>query len=167
MSSPQEKMNRQLKILVVSSFIVILTLSFVGCTKTAGEKWVNVERVVDGDTFRIVEGKERVRMIGIDAPESVKPGEEPEPYGKEAAEFARKVLSGQKVKLVFDVQERDKYGRLLAYVYLKDGTFVNALLVKEGYARVLTVPPNVAHAEKFVRLEREARLHKKGLWGID
>lgn len=166
MSSRQEEMNRQVKILVVLAFIVILTLS-AGCAKTVGEKWVKVERVVDGDTFRIVEGRERVRMIGIDAPESVKPGEEPEPYGKEAAEFTRKVLSGQKVKLVFDVQERDKYGRLLAYVYLKDGTFVNALLVKEGYARVLTVPPNVAHAEKFVRLEREARLHKKGLWGID
>lgn len=156
-------MRKQAKVLFLIPLILLLAL-LSGCAKTSGEKWVTVERVVDGDTFQIAEGKEKVRMIGIDTPESVKPGEEPEPFGKEAAEYTKKVLSGQKVRLVMDVQERDKYGRLLAYVYLKDGTFVNALLVKEGYAKTFTVPPNVAHAEEFVQLEREARSGKKGLW---
>lgn len=131
----------------------------------AGE-WHVVERVVDGDTFVLANG-ERVRLIGVDTPESVKPGEEPEPYGKEAGQYTKKMLEGKKVRLELDVSERDRYGRLLAYVYLEDGTFFNELLLSEGYARVLTVPPNVKYAERFLAAERAAREAGRGLWGLE
>ncbi len=133
---------------------------------TNGEGWFRVKRVVDGDTFIVEENNERVRLIGINAPESAKPQENPQPFGREASRYLNKKLTGQEVKLVFDVAPRDKYGRLLAYVYLHDGSFINAIMLKEGYAQVMTVPPNVAHAKEFLRLQREARLQGKGLWGI-
>lgn len=131
----------------------------------AEEKLVLVERVVDGDTFEIA-GTERVRLIGVDTPETVKPGTSPQPYGKEASEFTKKMLEGKHVELVFDVQERDQYGRLLAYVYFEDGTFFNELLVREGYAKVYTVPPNVAHLETLLDAQRYAMDNELGLWGM-
>lgn len=123
---------------------------------------VTVGRVVDGDTFVTTE-RERVRLIGVDTPESTK---QHEPYGKAAADFTKSRLTGRKVQLVYDVGRQDKYGRTLAYVYLADGTFFNALLVAEGYAQIMTVPPNVKHAEEFLALQRKARAQNKGLWGL-
>ena len=82
----------------------------------------------------------------------------------EAAEANRKLVNGKTVRLEFDVQEFDKYGRTLAYVYLEDGTFVNAWLVKNGYAMVMTVPPNVKYQDLFLKLQREAREQKRGMW---
>ncbi len=76
--------------------------------------------------------------------------------GKEASEANRKLVDGKTVRLEFDVQEQDRYGRLLAYVYLKEGTFVNAWLVENGYAMVMTIPPNVKHQELFLKLQQEA-----------
>jgi len=158
---------RKTTVYVLVILTILLLAGTAGCAVNPGDTRVTVERVIDGDTFKIAGSSEKVRLIGVDTPESVKPGEPPEPYGKEAAAFSKKLLAGKKVKLVYDMQERDKYGRLLAYVYLEDDTFVNALLVKEGYAQVLTVPPNVAHAEEFLQLEREARSAKRGLWGLE
>jgi len=105
-----------------------------------------------------------VRYIGIDTPETKHPTKEVEPYGKEASEANRKLVDGKTVRLEFDVQEQDRYGRLLAYVYLEDGNFVNAWLVENGYAVVMTIPPNVKHQELFLKLQREAREAKRGLW---
>jgi micrococcal nuclease len=122
-----------------------------------------VLRVIDGDTILISTG-ESVRYLGIDTPETVDPRKPVEYFGKEAAEYNRKLVFKKKVRLEFDVQKRDKYGRLLAYVYLEDGTFVNAELVKHGYARVATYPPNVKHQDLFLTLEREARENNRGLW---
>ncbi len=147
-------------------FAMVAIAFLAGCSQeTAAGDWVVVERVVDGDTF-IIAGGERVRMIGVDTPETVKPGTAPQPYGKEASQYTETMLSGKKVRLEFDVAERDKYGRLLAYVYLEDGTFVNEKLVSEGYARVMTVPPNVKYAERFLAAERKARQERRGLWGL-
>ena len=142
-----------------------------GCGLPAAEEgqtgaWHVVERVVDGDTF-VLDNGERVRLIGVNTPESVKPGEEPEVYGKEASQYTKRMLEGQRVRLEFDVSERDRYGRLLAYVYLEDGTFFNELLLTEGYAQVMTVPPNVKYAERFLAAERAAREAGRGLWGLD
>jgi micrococcal nuclease len=125
-----------------------------------------VERVVDGDTFvALVAGRrERVRIIGVDTPESVAPGRPVEPYGKEASRFAEQELAGRTVRLAGDVEPRDRYGRLLAYVWLPDGTFWNALLAAEGYAQQLTIPPNVTYADLFRRLVAEARDRDRGLW---
>jgi len=128
---------------------------------------VQVVQVVDGDTIEVccIGGKrEKVRYIGIDPPETKHPTKGVEAYGKEASEANRKLVAGRSVRLEFDVQQRDKYGRLLAYVYLEDGTFVNARLVEQGYAQVMTVPPNVKHQELFLRLQREAREARRGLW---
>ena len=132
--------------------------------KGRSDEWHQVLRVIDGDTILISSG-ETLRYIGINTPETVDPRKPVEPFGKEAAEFNKKLVEKQKVRLEFDVQERDKYGRLLAYVYLEDGTLVNAELVKHGYARVATYPPNVKYQALFLKLEREARENKRGLWG--
>ena len=125
-----------------------------------------VQRVVDGDTFVAgVKGRrERIRVIGVDTPESVDPNRPDEPYGEEASNFAKHYLDGATVRLAGDVEPRDRYGRMLAYVWLEDGTFWNALLAAEGYAQQLTIPPNVTYADLFRRLVSEAREHDRGLW---
>jgi len=127
---------------------------------------VKVQRVVDGDTFvAVVKGRrERVRVIGVDTPESVDPNRPDEPYGEEASDFAKHYLDGETVRLAGDAEPRDRYGRMLAYVWLRDGTFWNALLVAEGYAQQLTIPPNVTYAPLFRRLVAEARRNDRGLW---
>ncbi len=121
---------------------------------------VQVVRVIDGDTIRVccVFGdRVKVRYIGVDTPETHHPMKGIEPFGKEAAEANRKLVDGKTVRMEFDVQQFDKYGRILAYIYLEDGTFVNAWLVENGYAMVMTVPPNVKHQVLFLKLQREAR----------
>jgi endonuclease YncB( thermonuclease family) len=125
-----------------------------------------VQRVTDGDTFvATVDGRrERVRVIGVDTPETVAPNRPVEPYGRQASSFAKRHLTGATVRLAGDVEPRDRYGRLLAYVWLADGTFWNALLVAEGYAQQLTIPPNVTYAGLFRRLVAEARQQERGLW---
>jgi len=106
-----------------------------------------------------------VRYIGIDTPETHHPMKGVERAGKEASEANRKLVDGKTVRLEFDVQEQDRYGRLLAYVYLEEGTFVNAWLVENGYAVVMTIPPNVKYEALFRKLQREAREAGRGLWG--
>ena len=106
----------------------------------------------------------KVRYIGVDTPETHHPMRGVEHYGMEASEANRKLVDGKTVRLEFDVQQLDRYGRTLAYVYLEDGTFVNAWLVENGYAMVMTVPPNVKHQELFLKLQREAREAGRGLW---
>ena len=125
-----------------------------------------VERVVDGDTFvASVNGRrERVRVIGVDTPESVDPNRPDEPFGEEASNFAKHYLNGETVRMAGDVEPRDRYGRMLAYVWLADGTFWNALLAAEGYAQQLTIPPNVTYADLVRRLVSEARRENRGLW---
>lgn len=129
---------------------------------------VTVFKVSDGDTFwvRYPSGKEeKIRLIGINAPESRKTGNrEAQYFGKEASEYAKRLLLNKQVTLEFDVQKTDRYKRTLAYAYLSSGTMINALLVKEGYAQVATYPPNVKYQSLFQKLEKEARSAKRGLW---
>jgi micrococcal nuclease len=124
-----------------------------------------VTRVVDGDTLRVA-SVGSVRLIGIDTPESVHPSKPVECFGREAAVHLASLLPvGTRVRLVYDVERTDRYDRTLAYVHrLDDGLFVNAALVRDGYALPYTVPPNVAHADEFVALAREAREASRGLW---
>jgi micrococcal nuclease len=129
-----------------------------------------VDRVVDGDTIRVVAGggrSERVRLIGVDTPETKDPRRPVQCFGKEASAFTAKLLPhATRVRLVRDVEGRDRYGRLLAYVYrARDGLFVNLALAEGGYARTLTIPPNVAHVDEFVAAVRVARDERRGLWG--
>jgi micrococcal nuclease len=123
-----------------------------------------VSRVVDGDTI-VLEGGTRVRYIGVDTPESVKPGTPVQCYAKAASRFNARLLDGERVQLRYDAERTDRYGRTLAYVYrVRDGLFINAELVRRGYATTLTIAPNVAHADEFTSLARDARRHGRGLW---
>ena len=127
---------------------------------------VQVLRVIDGDTIEVSwrDTKEKVRLIGIDTPESVHPDQNKNvPYGKIASEFTKSMLEGQTVGLEFDVQERDRYGRLLAYVYIGDIMF-NKLLLDEGHASVSTFPPNVRYVSEFTDAQTAARNSGKGQW---
>ncbi len=126
---------------------------------------VTVTRVVDGDTVEVrIDGEiEDLRYIGIDTPESVKPGEPVECFGPESSAFNEQLVDGESVRIDFDAERRDVYGRLLAYVYVGD-TFVNAELVRRGFATTLTIAPNDRFAGLFGRLEREASAGGRGLW---
>src|SRR5262245_60091701 len=126
-----------------------------------------VVRVVDGDTIVVRAGghDERVRYIGVDTPESVKPGTPVQCFAKAASAENRRLVEGREVRLVPDVEARDRYGRMLAYVYrASDGLFVNAELARRGYAKPLTIPPNVAHAAELRRAAAAARRDGRGLW---
>ena len=127
-----------------------------------------VTRVIDGDTAEMKlddnGGEEGVRFIGVDTPESVAPGQPVECFGKKASRFTTSLIEGERVELRFGAERRDRYDRLLAYVYL-DERFVNADLVRLGYARTLEIAPNVDHAERFATLQGEAANLGRGLWG--
>lgn len=138
-----------------------------GVVGVEGER-VLVTKVVDGDTID-VEGGATIRLIGIDTPETVDPKRPVGCFGKEASNETKSLLSGKVVILQKDVSETDKYGRLLRYVYLPldNGQilFVDDYLVREGFAKVLTYPPDVKYNEQFRQAEKEAREAKRGLWG--
>ena len=126
-----------------------------------------VVRVVDGDTIHVrVNGRvEKVRYIGMNTPELHHPTRREEPGGRQAHAANRRLVEGKRVRLDLDVQSRDRYGRLLAYVWIGD-TMVNAELIRLGYAQVMTVPPNVRHQALFLQLQRDAREAGRGLWGL-
>lgn len=144
--------------------------------KTYNYADIAVKRTVDGDTI-VLENNERVRLIGIDTPEvhesdklyrdarkTRRDARTIKALGMRSWKLTKELLEGKRVRLEFDVERHDKYGRLLAYVFLKDGTFVNAEIVKQGYASLMTIPPNVRYSDLFRKLYQEARESKRGLW---
>ena len=154
-----------------NAILIICALTFAaglmqvtGCGKTSSGKgyYALVRYVVDGDTVKLANG-ETVRYIGIDTPEINYYEGAAEHLAWEAKAFNEQLVSHRVVRLEFDVEKRDKYDRLLAYVFTK-GTFVNAELLKEGYADVLNIPPNVRYAEFFARTQQEAQRNNKGIW---
>jgi endonuclease YncB( thermonuclease family) len=128
-----------------------------------GAKWKQVAKVIDGDTIRLTTG-EKVRFLGIDAPETKHPKKVPDPCGPAASKYNRDLLAGQEVVLEFDVEREDRYGRLLAHVFTRS-TFVNAELVRRGYARVSTYRPNLKYRDFFLSLQSQAKKNDRGLWG--
>jgi micrococcal nuclease len=121
-----------------------------------------VTRVIAGDTLQLSTGEE-VRLIGVETAGTTHPRKPVQAFGKEALAFTTRVVEGHKVRLEFDVQRKDKYKRTLAYVYVGD-LMLNLELVRQGYAQVATVPPNVKYQELFLQLQREAREARRGLW---
>ena len=137
---------------------------------------IRITRVIDGDTIQLASG-ERVRLIGIDTPEtrfSPKLERDARRTGKDyktiikmgeaATRFTKSLAQGKIVRLEFDVEKKDRYGRLLAYIYLPDGRMLNNEILKEGYAQVYTFPPNVKYVNMFLDSQREARDNNRGLW---
>lgn len=127
-----------------------------------------VTKVTDGDTFHIKYKKEdyKVRMLDIDTPESVKAGVKPQPYSKEASELTSKMLSGKRVKLIFEKGTKDQFDRLLAHVILEDETYYNAYMVKNGYAICVFYSPNTLMKEYFTELQDVAINAKEGFWKL-
>ncbi len=129
---------------------------------------VRVTRVVDGDTVKIspaVDGKDEVRLIGVDTPETKEPGCDVQPYGPEASEFATSELQGEEVDLEFDEDREDRYDRLLAYVH-NDGEMFNEMLLEEGYAQIYIVSPNDKYEDRFEEAQEEAQAAERGIWAL-
>jgi micrococcal nuclease len=146
--------------LCLAALVLLLAAPAVATTLRA-----SVVRVVDGDTIEVRLGDrlESVRYIGVNTPEVRHPKRGEEPGGREATAVNRQLVAGKQVRLELDVQARDRYGRMLAYVWIGD-VMINAELVRLGYAQVMTVPPNVRHQALFLKLQRDARDARRGLW---
>ena len=157
---------------MIPKLFLLLALLAAGCgagASSGGQPGdAQVVRVIDGDTIVVrVQGREEsIRLLGIDTPESVDPRSPVECFGREASRQTAALLPpGTDVRLVRDVEARDRYSRLLAYVYrADDGAFVNLQLVRDGFAAVLTYPPNVAHAGDFTAAAARARAEGLGQW---
>jgi micrococcal nuclease len=143
--------------------LLVLALLLAGCG--GSPTTARVERVVDGDTIvvRLAGRSERVRYIGVDTPESVKPGVRVQCFAKTAAKENAKLVLGKDVRLEYDAEARDRYGRLLAYVW-RGELLVNAELVRLGYGKPLEIAPNLAHAAELRHLAAAAKRGKRGLW---
>ena len=164
---------RSLALAVLGVLLLAATLwPVAGTPEPARALAGTVVRLVDGDTIHVqVNGRvEKVRYIGVNTPEIHHPRKGEEPGGREAREVNRRLVEGRSVRLEPDVQQRDRYGRLLAYVWVRreDGgeVMVNAELVRLGYAQVMTIPPNVRYTNTFLALQRQARDEHRGLWRL-
>ena len=153
-------------LLLVAALLILRPWEAGGTDDGPASAYAFVIRVVDGDTIeaRIGDRVEDVRYIGVDTPETVKPDAPVECFGPRASRFDHALVEHRRVRLVFGVERRDVYGRLLAYVHL-GRRFVNAELVRRGLARTLRIPPNDRFAPLFARLERRAARAGRGLWG--
>lgn len=147
---------------------LILVVLLPACEKERGERFYALVRVTDGDTIVLEDGSEdglRIRFIGIDAPESRDyMGRKEEPYGKEATAALEQLVQGMQVRLEFDRDRLDPYGRTLAYVYTRNGDFLNDHMLRMGYAECMPIEPNVRYREQFDASERHAKEHKLGMW---
>ena len=161
-----------------AAIAVLALVAVTGCGSEGGDEGLGpavsarVVRVIDGDTVEVtIDGTEEdVRYIGIDTPETVKPGSPVECYGPQASAANHRLVEGRTVRLVFDAERRDPYDRLLAHVYTGgrgqpgNPRFVNAALVRQGYARTLEIAPNTDHAPQLRRLQAQAGRDGRGLW---
>ena len=155
----------KISLAVLLSLAILMTACGSKPAAVAGRERVKVERIVDGDTLEVtMKGKkEKVRLIGVDTPETKKPNTPVMFYGKEASAYTKKRLEKETVELEFDVDKKDQYDRLLVYVWIGEELF-NRTLVQEGYARIATYPPNVKYVDAFKKDQETARNKKKGLW---
>lgn len=158
-------MYKKLVALLILAILVLLSTTCKSTGPPPGLTRCLVTRVIDGDTIDVsITGTSyRVRYIGIDTPETKHPKKPVEWMGKEAAAKNQELVGGKLVRLEKDVSETDKYGRLLRYVWVSD-LMVNAELVRLGFAKVSTYPPDVKYQKRFLELQREAMQHNRGLW---
>lgn len=153
----------------MKKIFTILTIFIIGCSQfNTDYSNIKVIEAVDGDTVRLANGR-LLRYIGIDTPEvRIKRGGsfhyQPQPFALEAKQLNKELVEGKNIRIEFDVEQTDKYGRLLGYCFIDD-TFVNAELVKNGYAVLYTIPPNVKYTDLLYRMQKQAQSLKRGLWG--
>jgi len=156
--------NQQSKAMRIRSIFLTLLLLFSALAGVASaSSFVHVQRVIDGDTIVLTDGR-RVRYIGINSPELANESGPAERFAPEARDYNRNLLGREKVRLEFDRERQDQYGRLLAYVFLPDDTFVNAELVKSGNAYCVFRRPNTKYDSLLLQLQREAMAKKAGMW---
>jgi micrococcal nuclease len=143
--------------------LIVLMLSAFICLAPTHPAYERVRHVVDGDTVLLKTGKE-VRYVGIDAPEFAHDGESNEFMALESKRFNRDLVNNARIRLEFDREKQDRYGRLLAYVFLENGEMVNELIVRKGLARVLVVEPNLKHFHLLLQAQRKAMTEHIGIW---
>ena len=148
---------------VLLFFIVSYSVSYGACVSPAADGFIRVRWVDDGDTVVLADGR-RIRYSGINAPEVAHEERPGQRFGIEARDYNRKLVYKKPVRLEFDRERYDQYGRVLAYLFLKDGTFVNAELVKGGYAYYVFRRPNTKYDSLLLRLQRKAMAKKVGMW---
>lgn len=151
--------------LTLTSFLVLLACGLFFPLVQAEPVSVLVRWVDDGDSI-VLSGGERVRYLGINAPEVAHKDKPGEPFGDEARAFNKKLVQGRHINLEVGEQQRDHYGRLLAFVFLEDGTFVNGELVRRGYAHLLRKQPKLRYWERLLSLQRRALQEKRGIWSV-
>lgn len=153
---------------ITKSLTALLLVASCGQSRITAVNFATVIEVIDGDTVDLsIDGhRQRVRLIGVDTPETKHPRKPVECYGHEATVFAESLLpQGTKVRLERDAEARDAYDRLLVYLYRNfDNMFINLELVRQGFAHVLTIEPNITHIDKFVVAARDAQSNNRGLW---
>lgn len=154
---------------ILGWFIFYLTVSLAQAgtlSVVETDKWVRVDKVFDGDTFKTANG-DKVRLLGINAPEVTHHTEPGEPLGEKATDLLQQLTLGKTVRLKTDKEKRDSYGRLLAQVYLRDGTWINATMLQHGMAYVYTFTPNIRWAKELLAHEQLARNKKIGIWQVN
>jgi len=148
-----------LKYLRLAIFFVLILCS------ACDAQWHYVRWVIDGDSI-VLDNGQKVRYLGINAPEIAHEQKPGEPFGKEALHYNIHLVKGKQVRIETDIEPYDRYGRLLGYVFLKDGTFINLEMVKAGYAHVLFLKPHLRYAKKLLAAQQEAMQAKKNIWQI-
>ena len=146
----------------------VIVATLFAASLVQAQQFVRVKRVIDGDTIQLDSGV-RVRLIGVNTPETKHPTKQVEYFGQEASAFTKRLVEGKLVRLEFDSlaggrEQKDRYQRTLAYVFLQDGTHVNEEIIKQGYGFAVSARPPFLYQDRFRRLEREAREQKRGLW---
>ena len=144
-------------------YLILTTILLIGATTTVNQKWIRVKWVSDGDTI-VLSDDRHVRYIGINAPEIAHDNQKAEAFGYAAKKYNQSLVLSKKVRLEFDKETHDRYGRLLAYIFLADGTFINKKMIEKGYAYVLHLRPNLKYDGVLLKAQRDAMSAKKGMW---
>jgi micrococcal nuclease len=143
--------------------LILSTVLVIGATPAVNQKWISVKWVNDGDTIVLSNGQ-HVRYIGINAPEIAHDNHKAEAFGYAAKKYNQSLVLSKKVRLEFDKEKHDHYGRLLAYIFLLDGTLINKKMIEKGYAYVLHLRPNVKYDGVLLKAQRDAMSAKQGMW---
>jgi len=143
--------------------LILSSVLLISATTAVKQKWISVKWVSDGDTIVLGDGQ-HVRYIGINAPEVAHDDYKAEAFGYAAKKYNQSIVQSKKVRLEFDKETYDRYGRLLAYIYLLDGTFINKEMIEKGFAYLLPRSPNLKYVKMFLQTQRDAMSAKQGMW---